>query len=367
MRQWVKKLVDQFDLEWGGASSKQEVIQQLSEDRATLLYVIDVFNKHLIETDTHPVRRTRETLDEYTKALMNPDPLVAEKAMFRFRQFFSGYRIDEYTYMQKTFEDFKGIIWDFADQLADDVQFEKAQDQEIRSSLHELREAVEANSIDVLRTKSREFIDFYVEHQTRNDERKTKRMEAVQQNLSHIKKQLMDANQTMRTDHLSGAFNRKSFDEQIKKYCTMSAMSKSPVTLLMLDIDHFKKINDSYGHHVGDFVIKECVRLLKEVFHRDNDFVARIGGEEFAVLLPDFKTEHAIKKAEEALQHIRKDALVHSNMQIRFTVSMGLAELNAGEAAEKWIERADKALYSSKHNGRNRVTISGQEPAVKAS
>lgn len=357
MRQWVKKLINQFDMDWDEKPTQENVIRELSEEKATLLYVIDAYNKHLFEVDTQPIRKVRETLDEFTKSLMNPDPAIVEKTLFRFRQFFTSYRIDECTYIQKTFEDFKGIVWDFADQLSEDIKLERAQDAEIKESLNDLRDAVESNSIDILKTKSREFIDFYVEHQHRRDEYKSKRIENVQHSLKSMKKQLMDANNNMRTDHLSGAFNRKSFDEQLKRYWTMSGMTESAVSLIMIDIDHFKKINDSYGHQIGDFVIKECVRLLKEVFHRECDFVARIGGEEFAVILPDFRAEQAQIKAQAALDHIKKDVLVHSNMRIQFTVSVGVAQLGDKESTEQWLKRADAALYSSKNNGRCRVTV----------
>lgn len=113
LKQWVKKLIEQLEYDLGGGSPKSRSRAKLSEDRATLLYFLDVYNKHLIEIDTHPVRRVREELDEFTRELVNPDKGDAEKVLFKLRQFFSAYRVAEYTYIRKTFEDFKGIIWNF--------------------------------------------------------------------------------------------------------------------------------------------------------------------------------------------------------------------------------------------------------------
>ncbi|MEZ0392088.1 MAG: diguanylate cyclase [Pseudobdellovibrionaceae bacterium] len=357
MKQWVKKLLEQFEIPWQAPADSTTPSIQVSEEKATLLHMIDVYNKHLLEIDTQPVRRVREILDEFAKGLVHQDPEVADKNLFRFRQFFSSYRIDEYSYIQNTFDDFKNIIWDFADQLGEDVRFEESKDFEVKQSLDQLREAVESNSIDILRNKSREFIDQYIEVQSKKDERRSRRLDAIQKNLSSVKKQLMDANHSMRVDHLTGAYNRKSFEEQLKKYVSLNQISKNAVSIIALDIDFFKKINDSYGHDIGDFVLKECVRLLREVFHRETDFVARIGGEEFVVILPDHRIEHAVHKAEEAMAKIRKEVFIQGKLEIRFTVSMGIAQLLENETGEQMLKRADQALYQSKQTGRNKYTV----------
>lgn len=366
MKQWVKKLVDQLD--WNEAETKdgEKAPQvEMSEDRATLLYILDTYSKHLFEVDKQPVRRVRDTLDSFVKNLVNTDPKSSEKLLFSVRQFFSSYRIDEFSYIQNTFDDFKRIVWDFAEQLSEDIQYEQARDAEAQQSLEQLREAVEANSIEALRSKSREFIDFYIKYQSQKDDRRTKRMSTMKKNLSSVKKQLLEANQSMREDHLTSAFNRRSFDEQMKKHVQMSVISQSPVSLITLDIDFFKKVNDTYGHDIGDFVLKECVKMLKEVFHREDDFVARIGGEEFAVILPNFTYEHAMVKAEEALNKIRKEVFVHGELKIQFTVSMGIAQWLQNETHEQWLKRADTALYQSKQTGRNKFTVAPHPGSIK--
>ena len=368
LKQWMQKLLEQFDVDWGTKShtpTKKTV--DISEDRATLLYVIDTYNKYLFEIDKQPTRKVREALDTFSKQLVNPETSGSSDVLFKLRQFFSSYRIDESVYVNKTFDDFKRIIWDFADQLGEDLQFEQTKDAEARKTLEGLREAVESDSINDLKAKSREFINFYIDYQSTKDARKTKRMDTVKKNLSTVKKQLMEANQTMRVDHLTNAYNRKSFEEQMAKYIRIHELSRSPVSLIMLDIDFFKKINDSYGHDIGDFVLKECVHLLKEVFNRDVDFVARLGGEEFGVLLPEMTADDARKKADEAMTRIRKEVFVHGNLDIRFTVSMGIAELEDSEAAHSWLKRADESLYEAKNSGRNKYVISNMSLLKKVS
>jgi diguanylate cyclase len=364
VKTWVKKLLDQFEVDWteGLRRGKEEELE-LNEERATLLFMIDTLNKHLIDLESHPIRRTREALDEFAKGLIDPKSPYGEKALFRLRQFYSTYRIDEYAYMQKTFDDFKNIIWDFADQLGEEIKAESDADQSLNTILEDLREAVESNSIDTLRSKSRLFIDQYMENQNKKERRKEQRIDSIQKNITGLKKKLTEANHLMRTDHMTGAFNRKSFEEQIKKYVTLGRLSNGNVSLLAVDIDHFKKVNDTYGHDTGDVVLKECIRMLKEVFHRPHDFVARLGGEEFSVILPDYKLEDAGVKAEEALSRIRKEALVVGEHTIKFTISIGVAQLHPTDTTETWVKRADQALYESKNTGRNKKTLAQVDTA----
>ena len=367
MKKWIHKLINQFDLDW--SDHEEECSEhnsfKINDDRATLIYILDCYNKHLIEVDGHPVRKIRYKLDEFAKELMKSDSTCLERVLFRLRQFFSSYRIDEYTYVQKTLDEFRSIIWDFVDQLSEDLNYEQIEDDELQASLDELKEAVEANSIEELKIQSREFIDSYMEFQIRRDKRRNSRFNNVKKSLAVVKKRLVEANHNMLMDHLTTAFNRKSFDEQIQQHFKLAKISKQPMSMLMLDIDHFKKINDSYGHAIGDFVLIEFVKILKELFPRNADFIARIGGEEFAVLLPDYQVMHAIKKAEQTLNQIRREVFVQEDIQIKFTISIGVAQLKDGETIDQWIKRADDALYAAKNSGRDKYCVAKGDLTIK--
>jgi len=361
MKSWVKKIADQFDMGLNSEKNSEGAVSnltQMNEDKASLLFIIDTLSKNLMELDQHPVRKTRETLDEFSKSLIKlPPGEEADKLMFKIRQFYSSLRLEEYSYTQKTMDEFKNIIWDFADQLGEDLTQEKAQEAVLKTQLDDLREAVESNAIDSLKKKSRKFIDTYVEYQTKKNEVRSKRMGTMTKSLGTLKKQLSQAQKDLKTDHMTQAYNRKSFDEQIKKYQQLYSLSGGNISLLICDIDHFKKVNDSYGHDIGDHVIKECVRFLKESFPRQQDFVARLGGEEFAVILPDYDTEVASLKIEQCLNRIRKEKLIQGKLEIQFTVSVGLSQLLPNESHSDWLKRADLALYMSKNSGRNKMTV----------
>ena len=126
----------------------------------------------------------------------------------------------------------------------------------------------------------------------------------------------------------------------------------------MMDIDHFKKVNDKYGHTVGDDVIRQVSRAIKEQV-RDLDIAGRYGGEEFGLILTGTDVEGASIFAERLRTTIEKMVVVSEGQQVRFTISMGISQLTTTiKDHRQWIEKADAALYKSKEGGRNRFTVS---------
>ena len=361
MKQWVVKLLQQLDVSFNKTESQHNgELPIVNEEKATLLYIIDTYNKHLFDIEKHSIRKVREKLDTMSKSLVESnDPKQLEKTLFEIRQFFSSYRIDEYSYIQNTFDDFKRIVWDFADQLSEDLQFESNKEKQMGTHLKDLKEAVEANSIEQLRLKSRDFINSYVEYQSQKNEMRNKRVTSAKKNLETIKKQLLVATDNLNKDHLTGASNRKAFEEYAAKLMQMSSIQKAPLSVIALDIDHFKKINDNYGHDVGDFVLKECVRILNSVFFKEEEMVARVGGEEFIIVLPNHSIEQTVARAEALQAIVRNEAFVIGDHAVKFTVSMGIAQKYEAEVMADWLKRADTALYNSKNTGRNKYTLAG--------
>ncbi|WP_375330864.1 PleD family two-component system response regulator [Candidatus Tisiphia endosymbiont of Oplodontha viridula] len=157
-------------------------------------------------------------------------------------------------------------------------------------------------------------------------------------------------------DGLTGIFNRHYFDTHIKQMVKKSTDSKRPLCLLMCDIDHFKQVNDTYGHQAGDIVLKTIANVLKSIF-RVTDLVARYGGEEFAILLNDITIDEAMYIAQRARTRVESiDFKVKTQKDpIKKTISIGVTEYKIGESISDFIERTDKALYQAKEDGRNKV------------
>ena len=153
-------------------------------------------------------------------------------------------------------------------------------------------------------------------------------------------------------DPLTGCLNRAGFSSILLREQENLSKNNSPVSFVILDIDHFKYINDSYGHNVGDEVLVNLTKLIQGKI-RNTDALVRWGGEEFVILCGDTPIQNAQFLAEKLRMAIENSVLIK---QQRVTCSFGIAEMIAGEDPKRLFERADKALYSSKENGRNRVT-----------
>jgi diguanylate cyclase (GGDEF)-like protein len=156
-------------------------------------------------------------------------------------------------------------------------------------------------------------------------------------------------------DFLTGAFNRRYFFDAGTAMLNANRRKGNPIAVVMVDIDHFKKVNDTYGHEVGDMVIKESVNILHKSL-RSHDLVARIGGEEFALLLESITEENTQMVLEKIRTTFEKSSIDIQSKKIQFTVSMGVY-YGHNLDLEHAINKADEALYTSKKNGRNQITL----------
>jgi two-component system chemotaxis response regulator CheY len=165
------------------------------------------------------------------------------------------------------------------------------------------------------------------------------------------------------TDFLTGVLNRRAFIQRMETETHRAAREEAPVSIIIADIDHFKKINDRYGHNVGDMVLQRFAGKLSECL-RPYDFVGRYGGEEFIIYLPHVKETQAVLAAERMRKSIEEMKITPPNSRdaIQITASFGiaLASSGSGENVLSIIERADFAMYKAKREGRNRVRAAGE-------
>ncbi len=181
-----------------------------------------------------------------------------------------------------------------------------------------------------------------------------------------MQRTLHDARTAAITDPLTGLANRRHMDESLQVLAGTAMNDGRWLSLLMVDIDHFKRINDKWGHPVGDQVIQLAAATIRGSL-RDNDLAARYGGEEFAVLLPGVTTDDAVMVGERIREAFARHQMVVRNsgeVLGQMTVSVGVAQYEPGEPLTGWMARADAALYEAKGAGRNRVVTARRTDAA---
>ncbi len=186
----------------------------------------------------------------------------------------------------------------------------------------------------------------------------------LEQRVSERTRELEDANQRLaevsRTDALTGLPNRRGFLDVVDHELKRSARSGDPCSVVMLDLDHFKEINDRHGHAAGDAVLQAAASRLRGVL-RATDVVARWGGEEFIALLPATATEAALAVAEKARRALAASAFEHDGAARTITASFGVAPHEHGQPFDVTVAAADRALYRAKESGRDRVMLADEE------
>lgn len=206
------------------------------------------------------------------------------------------------------------------------------------------------------------------------EERVSERTLALQQEIKERKKteehlrktesELRKANTMLknlsRIDTLTQVANRRMFDEHLEREWRRSTREKQPLTLMMIDVDFFKRYNDHYGHQAGDKCLQKVSKILKEVVNRPMDLVARYGGEEFVIILANTDEEGAVSIAQKMQSRIQQASIVHEKSDYHIlTMSIGIATArpDLSTKSNSLVAQADKALYQAKHNGRNRYEV----------
>ena len=190
------------------------------------------------------------------------------------------------------------------------------------------------------------------------------KLKETTEELEALQKEFEQAKTASLVDFLTGVANRKAFDETLAKYTSEASSDNNDLCLLLIDIDHFKKFNDEYGHIVGDEVLKFVTKKTKELV-RGRDFLARFGGEEFVVILPQTPLSGAKTVGENIrsfFSEAKLTAVATSKELGKVTVSIGAALYRPGEPVDTFIDRSDQALYFAKNNGRNRVVTEADLP-----
>ena len=275
-------------------------------------------------------------------------------------RFVNGHRQQEKTYVTRNLQDVRNVLWEFTNIVGRAIVEDQETDQKVTNHLNQLRTATEGGSFQEVKHALFAVVQGI---NTLIDERKKRqqqRLSRLGEKLRAVEEELGSARKQMTLDALTQLYNRGALDLQLERTASVSFFSGTSACILMVDVDHFKHINDTFGHPAGDAVLQQLANRLVSTFPRKTDFIARYGGEEFCVLLQGAGYELSQRLGERFLDAVRGKEFHYQDTRIPVTVSVGVAELMPGETVHSWIERADRALYQAKDGGRDRLCLASE-------
>jgi diguanylate cyclase len=342
----------------------------------TVINLLRTYGQYAFDTDEFEAEQLRTGCDQWASRILvgapkgeaEDDAAEGPRSVARdwsgLRLFVRQHREIESAYVGRSMGNLRQAIQSFAQCLSSAVREEKAQDRVVESQVAKLTSALSRKDTEQIRSCAAELVGSVRDAIQKRRVREQEHMKLLSERLSSLRGELTQARAEAQTDALTRLSNRAAFDEQVERLADLGLLFAHPPCLLMLDLDHFKSINDDFGHPGGDAVLVETAACLMRTFLRKQDFVARYGGEEFAVLLVDTPAMQVKVLAERACEALRSKAIPYQGKAIFVTMSVGIATLAAGETSAAWLRRADAALYAAKSAGRDRVVLSHEEEPV---
>ncbi|MEP6780120.1 MAG: GGDEF domain-containing protein [Gemmatimonadaceae bacterium] len=265
---------------------------------------------------------------------------------------FAEQRREESRYVDSAVGELRDALWSCVETVHNAVKIDQKTDVTAEAQMERAKSAI--NRLQTGNIKSEVLGAVAAIHealQTRRDQQELQYV-SLATKLDRLGRQLEDAKKESTTDPLTTLGNRKLFDSSAQRAVQMHSMGRTPVTLVMIDLDKLKFVNDMYGHQAGDAFITGVAKSMAKVFLRQSDIICRYGGDEFSAVLnnTDWKTAMTLgKRLQEQIAHM---ASPHPALEFQVGASVGMAQLETGEEVDEWIARADKALYRAKQGER---------------
>ncbi len=355
--------------DWGSSAAKPKSASSAELPRSvrTVAAFLDAFGEYAFDLEGQTAEDVKRQCTQWARHFLDNEPPPVKTSPKRQNgpgqpewdavvKFFLQQRRDEHHYVTYNLADLRTLIWQIIEDVSSSIKTDQQSDAEMNQNLMRLREAVNSNSLEALRREALHVATTISSIVGQREARQRSQMQSLGARLKELTSELSQAKQEMSTDPLTKVGNRRSFDVQLERTVLLSLLSGQRACLMMLDLDRFKEINDRLGHAKGDAVLRQLADCCVSMFPRKTDFLARYGGDEFAIILPDTALREAQRLALRLLDAFAQTDFGTGDLQA--TVSIGLVELRAGEEAGSFLERADRALYQAKSNGRNRLIAS---------
>lgn len=324
--------------------------------------VLRDFGRYAFDLSRQDARRTETLFDQWAQHVVSgvePPGGVAKTPGRRdypaLRRAFSLHRQAEQSEMTQVQDSLREVVWAFVGGLNRLVTEDAADDAKVTATLSQLAFRLGKSSPVEIRSVALEAVQQVQAVFEARRARQQTQMQSLAEKLEVLGSQLETARKESTTDALTRLYNRRAFDEQLTRTVELAALRSGGAALLMVDIDHFKKVNDTKGHPCGDAVLQAVAQACARTCLRKADFVARYGGEEFAIIVRDVDEREAVTLAERVRLAVASLKVTWEGAAVPVTISVGCAPWRRGEATTTWLQRADGALYEAKRAGRDRV------------
>ncbi|MEM9692488.1 MAG: GGDEF domain-containing protein [Myxococcota bacterium] len=321
-----------------------------------LVRVLQAFSEGAFDTDAASETDARTEFEGWSRHAANGGPIPGEDRPRSRRQWrrlelaFAAHRAAEREHVERL----RGVVGQLVQGLCQAFREDQQADAHSASELSHLHEVSACTtSIDELREAVVTTVERVQSTLAERERRHQTQLAQLGTRLIAMKLELLEARREAEVDGLTQLYNRAAFDQHLEKAANLAQVMGEKLSILLVDIDHFKRVNDTYGHPGGDAVLRAVADTLVRVASRKTDFVARYGGEELAIVLGDTDAAGADKVATRALASIRSLEVEHGGRPIEVTASIGVATLGPRESVESCLARADAALYDAKQGGRN--------------
>lgn len=342
----------------------------------TVVAMLRAFGEHSFDTDNVPGEDTRSECDGWARKISMGERLGVEggppkRDFGGARRYFAAHRAHEREYVTSSVTNLREAVHAFARCLTRTVGEDRAADARVGAQLGHLVAAFGANDADVIRKEAEAVVQVVGDVMEQRKQLQQQQLQVLSEKIHKLKAELHEARESAALDPLTQLHNRTSLDSQLERVADLSFLMSATPCLLMIDVDHFKSVNDRFGHPIGDEVIRRVADTLVRNFLRREDFVARYGGEEFVVVVPDSSAHAVRQRAERVRQSIAEIGFAKGKETFSVTASVGVAVLGPGDTGKTWLARADAALYEAKSAGRNRVVFAedsgGKAPSLHPS
>lgn len=348
------------------------------EDAAldAVAHLLKTFGEHAFDTENVSAQETRAECEGWARKITvgegkTQDAQGAGKPFKRdfagVRRYFAAQRTHEREFVGRSLGNLREAVHAFARCLTTTVGEDRAADERVGAQLGRLVGAFQSNDSEAIRSEAEGIVAVVQEVMAKRSESQKRMLSELSQKISDLRDELQEVREKAALDPLTQLFNRAALDAHLDRVADLAFLLSSSPCILMIDVDHFKQCNDTYGHPAGDEVLRRVADCLVRNFLRREDFVARYGGEEFVVVIPDSTLHNAELRAQRVRQSLSELEIETGKGKIHISVSIGLASLASGDTGHSWLARADAALYEAKSAGRNCVRVARENAAAVAS